>query len=1120
MKIKIYLISLFLALFTLSINAQIINLNPDPDGDPWIAGGLPEITLEIQAKMDAIPEMVLSSISSRLDLPEVVDNSQNMFMRPIFLQSGGSCGQASGVGYDFTYEINWARDLHSNVIENQYPTHFTWNFLNEGSGYGSWYFDGWDIIMENGCPNFPTWGGMAGDPRRWMTGYDNYYLGMHNKVDSYWYINVGTPTGLETFKHWIDNHNAGTEIGGLGCFAIYMSGNVYGVLPPASAEAGKAVIGDWNSSTGGYHAMTFVGFNDNIKYDINNDGLFTNDMDTNGDGIVDMRDWEIGALKIANSWGLSWPGGQYSDGYIYFPYRLLAKAGAITAHKVYVLIAKEEYTPELTVKANVEYPTTNLDDPARRKLEFNVGYAYNANQTTPINYTDFNSFNNQGGYHPMQGINFDPIEVGLDFGYWYQNEDVGKIFFIVDENEYPAPPNDGNIEYFSIIDYRWGEVFELYCDETNVAIVNDDETILSIDYDLIPHESNITENLFLFSNMVSRFTPTVDNNATLTVEDGVRVDMYNSEIHINGGSSIVLEDNVTFLAKTGSCKIVIDGNISIGSNVSFISEEGALLEVLLNNNSLQATFNNATFNKCRLHNYGIELDIANSTFNNCGWIYSFHGNVTVANCDFSETWLYLENQTTDPNLIATVKNSTFNNINAHVGIDVWNYGKYFIQDNDIKAHHNGIQIFNSGDGNSGNQLIYNNNIHNCDKAGILAYNTTGSIAVNHIHNNRIGLKLMNGCNIALCGNPGASSFDEMNHITDNDEYEIYISKYSFPWYFRYNAIIDEDNAGNPDDPLLYFAYPAGSKVNQKDIRYNCWGNNFDAAEDLYPSTYFIYNPTWCPGGSSIETDVAEQMYMDGKEQFDTQQYTQSKATFMLLIDQYPETEYAVSAMKELVVLEKFVSNDYESLKNYYQSNDSIQADTILQKLAVSLSNKCDVKLENWPDAIDHYESIINDPETLEDSVFAIIDLGYVYFLMENSGYKSSYTGQLTQYKPESKEQFFDHRDYLLSLLPGDNVSESMKGNIAALKEGELLQNVPNPFKGSTQIWYKLENELKVQLNVYNYTGQLISSFNVGTKTKGNHHIDFDANGLKSGIYFYSISINGQTTDSKKMTIMK
>jgi len=140
--------------------------------------------------------------------------------------------------------------------------------------------------------------------------------------------------------------------------------------------------------------------------------------------------------------------------------------------------------------------------------------------------------------------------------------------------------------------------------------------------------------------------------------------------------------------------------------------------------------------------------------------------------------------------------------------------------------------------------------------------------------------------------------------------------------------------------------------------------------------------------------------------------------------------------------------------------------------------------------------------------------------MENSGYKSAYMGKLTQYKPESKEQFFDHRDYLLSLLPGDNMSEPMKGNIAALKEGELLQNVPNPFIGSTQIWYKLNTKSNVRLRVYNYTGQLINTINEGAKTKGTHHIDFDASGLKNGIYFYSISINGQTTDSKKMTIIK
>ena len=141
-------------------------------------------------------------------------------------------------------------------------------------------------------------------------------------------------------------------------------------------------------------------------------------------------------------------------------------------------------------------------------------------------------------------------------------------------------------------------------------------------------------------------------------------------------------------------------------------------------------------------------------------------------------------------------------------------------------------------------------------------------------------------------------------------------------------------------------------------------------------------------------------------------------------------------------------------------------------------------------------------------------------MIENGGNKSAYSGQLTEYIPKSREDFFEHRDYLLSLLPGDRMGETMKGNIASLKEGELLQNVPNPFKGTTQIWYKLNTESNVLLKVYNSTGQLISTINEGTKIKGTHHFDFNANGLKNGIYFYTISINGQTTDSKKMTIMK
>jgi flagellar hook assembly protein FlgD len=96
----------------------------------------------------------------------------------------------------------------------------------------------------------------------------------------------------------------------------------------------------------------------------------------------------------------------------------------------------------------------------------------------------------------------------------------------------------------------------------------------------------------------------------------------------------------------------------------------------------------------------------------------------------------------------------------------------------------------------------------------------------------------------------------------------------------------------------------------------------------------------------------------------------------------------------------------------------------------------------------------------------------------------------------------------------------MQENLAKLNEGELLQNVPNPFNGTTQIGYKLENESTVHLNIYNYTGQLISQINEGTQTKGTHQISFNATGLTNGIYFYSISVNGQTTDARKMTVIK
>jgi hypothetical protein len=589
-----------------------------------------------------------------------------------------------------------------------------------------------------------------------------------------------------------------------------------------------------------------------------------------------------------------------------------------------------------------------------------------------------------------------------------------------------------------------------------------------------------------------------------------------ARIIVDQGASLALEDNVTLIGTNANNRLVVNGGLLVGDNLTFTSQ-GSDWELTLNNPGLETVFENTTFENCQLINYGASLTIKNSYFANCNLIHSYRGNVTVTDGTiFDRTWLYLEN--TEDNLnTATVTNCIFITDITMAAIDLWNYHHYNITNNTIHGYYNGIQMFQSGYGELKKAMISDNTITNCTHRGILAYNTRGAFYRNHIYDNGYGVWLADHSNVRLFGDYDAQSNAETQEIRDNQSYEVYASQYSFPPYFRYNVIVDDDNL--PDDPLVYHS----GKISLKDVRYNCWeeiAGSFVAAEDLY-TTGYMWQPMWCPGDNMNNTpDPDEDMYAIAGNLFEAEDYVSAKTMYQTLIDQFPESKYAKAAMQELFALEKFVANNYNALQQYYTTNAAIQSDTTLAVSAAFLSSKCDVKTQNWPDAISYYENIILAPESMEDSIFAIINLGYVYFMMENSGYKSAHTGSLAQYKPETKEVFFDNRDYLLSLLPGDQAKNPMQENLAQLKEGELLQNVPNPFKDETQIWYKLENESSVQLNIYNYTGQLISQINEGTKTKGTHQTTLNATGLTNGIYFYSISINGQTTDARKMTVMK
>jgi hypothetical protein len=89
----------------------------------------------------------------------------------------------------------------------------------------------------------------------------------------------------------------------------------------------------------------------------------------------------------------------------------------------------------------------------------------------------------------------------------------------------------------------------------------------------------------------------------------------------------------------------------------------------------------------------------------------------------------------------------------------------------------------------------------------------------------------------------------------------------------------------------------------------------------------------------------------------------------------------------------------------------------------------------------------------------------------------------------------------------------------ALENYSLSQNYPNPFNPSTIISFTLTRSSFVTLMIYNILGNEVTTLVNKVITGGNHEVKFDATGLPSGVYFYSLTAGG-FVETKKMVLMK
>lgn len=413
----------------------LMNLNPDPNGEPWIVGQPPKISKERRAQLDAVPDI---KIVRGRQLPSEVILMDNDEFPPVVNQIGGSCAQASGMSHLYSYQVNVLEGV-SGTVANQKAYGFTHNFLNGGdNSNGSWYWDGWEILQNAGCPDKTTFhdalnGGLSGT--RWMDGYERWHTANDNRVDEMVRMTINSMADIEKIKNWMYDLNGKDPNKKGGC--VVFSANASSASPnttvQSGAHAGEPLAQNLTGSNMN-HAMTFAGYSD-----------------------------EIQAVLLLNSWGSGWNNG----GTVWVPYSTLVNGGLYNNEVWGVTVKKHEPKLEYRVK---------IDNSYRSGVTVTTGFSSNASASSPSVTSDLGgAFDKCGGSYPMGGSGgSSEIEIGIDVSHYYDQITSGEAKFFITVNA-----SSGTISDFTLLDYTQGATpIEFVCDETSKSISG--STTLSI----------------------------------------------------------------------------------------------------------------------------------------------------------------------------------------------------------------------------------------------------------------------------------------------------------------------------------------------------------------------------------------------------------------------------------------------------------------------------------------------------------------------------------------------------------------------------------------------------------------------------------------------------------------
>jgi hypothetical protein len=98
---------------------------------------------------------------------------------------------------------------------------------------------------------------------------------------------------------------------------------------------------------------------------------------------------------------------------------------------------------------------------------------------------------------------------------------------------------------------------------------------------------------------------------------------------------------------------------------------------------------------------------------------------------------------------------------------------------------------------------------------------------------------------------------------------------------------------------------------------------------------------------------------------------------------------------------------------------------------------------------------------------------------------------------------------------------SVENESEVVKQFTLNQNYPNPYNPATNISFVMSKAGKVTLKIYNVTGnEVMTLINDEQFTAGTKSQIFEGKDLGSGVYFFTLYIDNNKIDTKKMILVK